>query len=83
WIEELKEWKQRFLTLILLKRLAFDECPGLFWNANEQHASAPFDVIAERMRDRIEVVICAGLNDEQNVRMRKGLGTCAAGWAQG
>lgn len=34
------------------------------------------------MRNRIEGVLCAGLKDEMDVRLRKGLGNCAASWAQ-
>ncbi|WWD19077.1 hypothetical protein CI109_103535 [Kwoniella shandongensis] len=72
----------RLLTLILLKRLAFKPLPGLFLNAQAQHATAPFDVVREVTRGRIETVLCAGLKDEMDVRMRKGLGVCAASWAQ-
>nr|XP_019011486.1 uncharacterized protein I206_03586 [Kwoniella pini CBS 10737]OCF50267.1 hypothetical protein I206_03586 [Kwoniella pini CBS 10737] len=72
----------RLLTLILLKRLAFKPLPGLFLNENSQHATAPFDVIRETTRGRIETVLCAGLKDEMDTRMRKGLGNCAAAWAQ-
>ncbi|WRT68414.1 uncharacterized protein IL334_005390 [Kwoniella shivajii] len=72
----------RLLTLILLKRLAFKPVPGLFLNSTAQHATAPFDVIRETTRGRIETVLCAGLKDEMDTRMRKGLGSCAAGWAQ-
>ncbi|WWC63313.1 uncharacterized protein I303_105913 [Kwoniella dejecticola CBS 10117] len=73
---------QRLLSLILLKRLAFKPLPGLFLNENSQHATAPFDVIRETTRGRIETVLCAGLKDEMDTRMRKGLGNCAATWAQ-
>ena len=72
----------RLLSLILLKRLSFTTLPGLFLNESHQVASAPFDVIAERTRTRIETVLCAGMKDEMDGRMRRGLGTCAAGWAQ-
>ncbi|KAK8854777.1 hypothetical protein IAR55_003516 [Kwoniella newhampshirensis] len=72
----------RLLALILLKRLAFIPLPGLFLNAQAQNATAPFDVIRELTRGRIETVLCAGLKDEVDVRMRKGLGACAAAWAQ-
>ncbi|WVR07497.1 hypothetical protein IAU60_004539 [Kwoniella sp. DSM 27419] len=73
---------QRLLSLILLKRIAFKPLPGLFLNAQSQIASAPFDTVRETTRGRIETVLCAGLKDEMDVRMRKGLGNCAAGWAE-
>ncbi|KAK4688592.1 hypothetical protein P7C73_g1524, partial [Tremellales sp. Uapishka_1] len=72
----------RLLSLILLKRLAFRELPGLFLNESTPIPTAPFDTVRETMRSRIEKVLCAGLADEMDVRMRKGLGSCAAGWAQ-
>ncbi|KAI9637514.1 armadillo-type protein [Dioszegia hungarica] len=72
----------RFLCLILLNRLAFRTLPGLYLNSTAGIPSSPFDVIPERTRGRIETVLCAGLKDEMNVRMRKGLGTCCAGWAE-
>ncbi|WWC90695.1 uncharacterized protein L201_005632 [Kwoniella dendrophila CBS 6074] len=73
---------QRLLAIILLRRLSFKPLPGLFLNGNSQHATAPFDVLRETTRSRIETVLCAGLKDEMDTRMRKGLGVCAAGWAQ-
>ncbi|WVR00016.1 hypothetical protein IAU59_007158 [Kwoniella sp. CBS 9459] len=72
----------RLLSLILLKRLAFKALPGLFLNSTSQLATAPFDIVRETTRTRIETVLTAGLKDEMDVRMRKGLGNCAAGWAQ-
>nr|XP_019044705.1 hypothetical protein I302_06618 [Kwoniella bestiolae CBS 10118]OCF23635.1 hypothetical protein I302_06618 [Kwoniella bestiolae CBS 10118] len=72
----------RLLALILLRRLAFKPISGLFLNSTSQHATAPFDVIRETTRGRIETVLCAGLKDEMDTRMRKGLGKCAAGWVQ-
>ncbi|WVQ68050.1 uncharacterized protein L199_006256 [Kwoniella botswanensis] len=72
----------RLLALILLRRLAFKPVSGLFLNSTSQHATAPFDVIRETTRGRIETVLCAGLKDEMDTRMRKGLGKCAAGWVQ-
>ena len=56
--------------------------PGLFLNERAQHASAPFDMVKETMRGRIETILCSGLKDEMNTRMRKGLGTCVAAWAE-
>jgi hypothetical protein len=76
------EKQHRFLSLILLQRLAFRDLHGLFLNEQARNTTAPFDVIAERVRVRVETVLCAGLEDETNVRMRKGLGQCCAGWAE-
>lgn len=61
--------------------MAFKPQDGLFLNPQSQHPVAPFDVIRETTRGRIETVICAGIKDEMDVRMRKGLGACAANWA--
>ncbi|WVQ81844.1 hypothetical protein IAT38_003971 [Cryptococcus sp. DSM 104549] len=72
----------RLLSLILLKRLAFRPLQGLYLGPQSELTSAPFDVIREVTRGRIEKVLCAGLKDEMDVRMRKGLGTCTASWAQ-
>lgn len=74
--------QHRFLSLILLKRLAFRAMPGLFLNAQAQVATAPFDVVKEATRGRIESILYSGLRDEMNTRMRKGLGTCVAAWAE-
>lgn len=74
--------QHRLLTLILLKRLAFTDLPGLFLNDQYQNATSPFDVVAERTKARIETVLCAGLKDEVDSKMRRGLGTCVASWAQ-
>ncbi|AFR95617.1 karyopherin/importin that interacts with the nuclear pore complex [Cryptococcus neoformans C23] len=71
----------RLLALILLKRMAFKPLEGLFLNPQSQKPAAPFDVVRETTRGRIETVICAGIKDEMDVRMRKGLGACAANWA--
>ncbi|RSH88745.1 hypothetical protein EHS25_002973 [Saitozyma podzolica] len=72
----------RFLSLILLRRLAFRDLPGLFLNQQARNITCPFDVVAERTRSRVEQVLCVGLKDEVDMRMRKVLGTCAAGWAE-
>ncbi|RXK41145.1 hypothetical protein M231_01548 [Tremella mesenterica] len=73
---------QRFLCLLILRRLAFSRLPDLHLNPQTPHPTAPFDYITEEVRGRIETVLCTGLKDEVNVRMRKGLGTCAGKWAQ-
>ncbi|ODN78077.1 hypothetical protein L198_07996 [Cryptococcus wingfieldii CBS 7118] len=73
---------ERFLSLILLKSLAFKPLPGLYLNSQHQLPSAPFDVIRETTRGRIETVLCAGLKDELDPRIRKGLGMCSASWAE-
>lgn len=39
--------------------------------------------MSESVRNRIEGVICAGLRDEMDVKVRKGLSTVAAGWLDG
>ncbi|WVN85920.1 uncharacterized protein L203_101073 [Cryptococcus depauperatus CBS 7841] len=72
----------RLLTLLLLNRIAFRPLSGLFLNAQHQNPTAPYDVIRETTRSRIETVICTGLKDEMDTKMRKGLGVCAANWAQ-
>ncbi|ORY35556.1 armadillo-type protein [Naematelia encephala] len=73
---------QRFMATLLLLNLAFRPLPGLFLNQQARLASAPFDVIRELTRQRIETVLCAGLSDEMDIRMRKALGDCCAGWAE-
>ncbi|ORX38501.1 armadillo-type protein [Kockovaella imperatae] len=72
---------ERLLSCILLCRMAFTNLPGLFLNDHHQNVCSPFDTIAERTKTRIENVLCAGLRDEMNVRMRKGLGNCTGKWA--
>ncbi|WVQ74935.1 hypothetical protein IAR50_004543 [Cryptococcus sp. DSM 104548] len=73
---------ERFLSLILLKSLAFKPLAGLYLNAQHQLPSAPFDVVRETTRGRIETVLCAGLKDELDPRIRKGVGMCSASWAE-
>jgi hypothetical protein len=40
-------------------------------------------MMSEVVRSRIEGVICAGLKDEMDIKVRKGLSTAAAGWLDG
>lgn len=40
-------------------------------------------MIPEATRGRIERVLTAGLEDEMDVRLRKGLGVCVGEWVKG
>ncbi|TXT08603.1 hypothetical protein VHUM_02731 [Vanrija humicola] len=73
---------QRLLSLILLRRLSFQEHTGLALNPADPHPTAAFDVIPEQMRARIERVLGAGLEDEMDIRLRKGLGVCVGEWVK-
>ncbi|KAL1406317.1 importin subunit beta-3 [Vanrija albida] len=74
--------QQRLLSLILLRRLSFQEHAGLALNPADPHPTAAFDVIPEQTRTRIERVLGAGLEDEMDVRLRKGLGVCVGEWVK-
>jgi hypothetical protein len=75
-------YQYRLLALLLLRNLSFTPLPGLFLNDDHQHATEPFEYIAERVKSRIETALSAGLKDERDSKMRRGLATCAALWAK-
>lgn len=51
-------------------------------NSTDPRPTSPFDYVGEAKRAAAERAICQGLVDEMDTRMRKGLGACAASWAQ-
>lgn len=69
--------------MILLNRMSFTELEGLHLNADNPRPTAPFDVVGEQKRVKVEMALCAGLADEMHPKMRRGMGEYVAKWAQG
>lgn len=72
----------RRLASILVNNTAFKEMDDLYLNPANPMPTSPFDIMPERMRARIEQVLCTGLEDEMDTSLRKALGTTAAKWAK-
>lgn len=62
--------------------MSFTELAGLHLNATDPRPTAPFDMVNEQKRVKVEKALCAGLSDEMDPKMRKGMGQSVAEWAK-
>lgn len=79
----------RSLALVLLRRQAFKVIPGPpadAANGGGQSAAGqtttPFDLISEQAREKVEGCLIAGLENEMDAKIRKGLADVVAKWVE-